>query len=127
MGIFKKEITLENVKDFQKLIQDFASYLESEKYKVQTKIEGNRALIQAQKGGILRDLIAAERALTFTFEKYDDKVKVTVGVAKWLQNIAVTALETIFLSEIFLFVDIPEMLWNSHVEEQLLKKLKEMV
>jgi len=126
MPLFKKEITLENVKDMQVLVNKFSEYLEDEGYKVQTKVEGDRAILQAQKGGILRDIIAAERALTFTFEKNGENVKVTVGVGKWLQNLGVTALEVLFLSELFVFVDVPEILWNSHVENELLKKLKEI-
>lgn len=126
MPLFKKQVTLENVKDLQALIDKFANYLEDEGYKVQKKVEGDRAIIQAQKGGILRDIVAAERALTFTFERSGNDVKVTVGVGKWLQNLGVTALEVLFLSELFLFVDIPEILWNSHVENELIKKLKEI-
>jgi len=126
MPLFKKEITLENVKDMQVLVNKFSEYLEDEGYKVQTKVEGDRAILQAQKGGILRDIIAAERALTFTFEKNGENVKVTVGVGKWLQNLGVTALEVLLLSELFVFVDVPEILWNSHVENELLKKLKEI-
>jgi len=126
MPLFKKQITLENVKDLQTLVDKFSSYLKDEGYKVQTKIEGDKAIIQAQKGGILRDMVVAERALTFTFEKSGDDVNVTVGVGKWLQNIGVTALEVLFLSELFVFVDVPEMLWNSHVENELLKRLKEI-
>jgi hypothetical protein len=126
MPLFKKQITLENVKDLQTLVDKFSSYLKDEGYKVQTKIEGDKAIIQAQKGGILRDIVVAERALTFTFEKSGDDVNVTVGVGKWLQNIGVTALEVLFLSELFVFVDVPEMLWNSHVENELLKRLKEI-
>ncbi len=126
MPLFKKQVTLENVKDLQSLVDKFASYLEDEGYKVQKKVEGDRAIIQAQKGGILRDIVAAERALTFTFEKSGNDVNVTVGVGKWLQNLGVTALEVLFLSELFLFVDVPEILWNSHVENELVKKLKEI-
>jgi len=126
MPLFKKEITLENVKDMQALVNKFSEYLEDEGYKVQTKVEGDRAILQAQKGGILRDIVAAERALTFTFEKNGENVKVTVGVGKWLQNLGVTALEVLLLSELFVFVDVPEILWNSHVENELLKKLKEI-
>jgi len=127
MPLFKKEITLENVKDMQALVNKFSEYLEDEGYKVQTKVEGDRAILQAQKGGILRDIVAAERALTFTFEKNGENVKVTVGVGKWLQNLGVTALEVLLLSELFVFIDVPEILWNSHVENELLKKLKEIV
>ncbi len=126
MPLFRKERVLKNVRDMQKLVDDFVSYLESDRYKVQKKLEGDRAIVQAQKGGILRDIVAAERALTFVFERQGNDVKVTVGVGKWLQNIAVTAIEALLLSEIFLFVDVPEMLWNSHVENVLLNKLEEL-
>jgi hypothetical protein len=37
------------------------------------------------------------------------------------------ALEVLLLSELFLFVDIPEMLWNGRVEKAVLEKLDEMV
>lgn len=60
-------------------------------------------------------------------EKVPEGMKVTVGVGKWIQNLAVTAIETLLLSELFLVVDVPEMLWNSHVENELLKKLDDIV
>jgi uncharacterized protein YajQ (UPF0234 family) len=53
MPLFKKQITLENVKDLQTLVDKFSSYLKDEGYKVQTKIEGDKAIIQAQKGEYL--------------------------------------------------------------------------
>ncbi len=40
---------------------------------------------------------------------------------------AITAVETLLLSELFLVVDVPEMLWNKHVESQLMKKIDEIV
>ncbi len=126
MSVFKKERLYKGVTDVQKMVDEFVNYLKNQGYKVQEKVEGNYALVQAQKGGILRDIIAAERALTFKFEKTSDGVKVTAGIGKWLQNIAVTALEVLFLSEIFLFVDVPEMLWNEHVESNMMKKLDEI-
>ena len=72
-------------------------------------------------------MIAADRALTFTFEKEGDKLKVTAGIGKWIQNLAVTAVETILLSPLFLAIDVPEMLWTEHVESSLMKKLDEIV
>ncbi|MEM3999200.1 MAG: hypothetical protein QXW86_00050, partial [Saccharolobus sp.] len=79
------------------------------------------------KGGILRDIIAADRALTFTFENTPQGLKVTAGVGSWIKNLAITAVETLLLSELFLVVDVPEMLWNQHVESQLMKKIDEIV
>ncbi|MBW9140876.1 MAG: hypothetical protein K1T65_04120 [Candidatus Aramenus sp.] len=126
MGLFKKEKTYPPVKDLNAVVSQFVQYLQSQGFKVQQKIENNKAVIQAQKGGILRDLIAADRALTFTFENNPDGLKVTTGVGKWLQNIAVTAIEAL-ISELFLAVDVPEMLWTSHVESNILKELDKIV
>jgi hypothetical protein len=39
----------------------------------------------------------------------------------------VTAIEAILLSELFLAVDVPEMLWTEHVESKLMNKLDEIV
>ncbi|MEM3320241.1 MAG: hypothetical protein QXD27_07260 [Metallosphaera sp.] len=127
MGLFKKEKMYKVNGDLQEIVNKFVQYLQMDGWKVQSKVEGDKAVIQAQKGGILRDVIAADRALTFTFEKNQEGIKVTAGVGKWLQNLAVTAVEVILLSELFLIVDVPEMLWNSHVEDKLLKELDNIV
>ncbi|MEW9491220.1 MAG: hypothetical protein TQ35_0003330 [Candidatus Aramenus sulfurataquae] len=127
MGLFKKEKTYPPVKDLNAVVNQFVQYLQSQGFKVQQKIENNKAVVQAQKGGILRDLIAADRALTFTFENNPDGLKVTAGIGKWLQNILVTAIETLLISGLFLAVDVPEMLWTSHVESNILKELDKIV
>jgi len=105
----------------------FSQFLTQDGWKVQTKDEGSKVLVQAQKGGILRDLIVADRALNFLFEKVPEGMKVTVGMGKWVQNLAIATIEILLVSELFLFVDVPEMLWTSHVENQLMKKLDEIV
>jgi hypothetical protein len=46
---------------------------------------------------------------------------------KWLKNIGITVIETLFLTELFLAVDIPEMLWNAEIEGKILKKIDEFV
>ncbi|AHC51984.1 hypothetical protein SUSAZ_08585 [Sulfolobus acidocaldarius SUSAZ] len=127
MGLFKKEKVYKGNTDIQKVATKFSDYLKSDKWKVQSRVEGNKVVIQAQKGGILRDIVAADRALTFVMEKVPEGMKVTVGVGKWIQNLAVTAIETLLLSELFLAVDVPEMLWNSHVENELLKRLDDII
>lgn len=127
MNPFKKEKIYPKQVDLNKLINEFSTYLQNNGWKVQQKVEGNKAIVQAQKGGILRDIIVADRALTFTFENTPQGLKVTAGIGKWLQNLAVTAVEAILLSELFLVVDIPEMLWNIHIESELMKKVDQLV
>ncbi len=84
-------------------------------------------IIQAQKGGILRDLIAAERAFTIMISGRPDDFSIHVGIGKWVQNIAVAAAETLFLSVLFLAVDVPEALWTKHVEKGVIKEIAEIV
>ncbi len=127
MGIFKKERTYPPVRNLKQVVQDFIQYLDSDGWKTQHKVEGNKAIVQAQKGGILRDLVAADRALTFTFEQTPSGVKVTAGIGKWIQNLTVTIIETLLLSELFLVVDIPEMLWTEHVESKIMKRLDDIM
>ncbi len=127
MGIFKKEKNYPPVKDLSAVVNQFVQYLQSQGFKVQQKIEGNKAIVQAQKGGILRDIVAADRALTFTFENNPDGLKVTTGVGKWVQNLAVMAVEVLLISGLFLVIDVPEMLWTSHVESNILNELDKIV
>jgi hypothetical protein len=48
---------------------------------------------------------------------------VHIGIGKLVQNLAVAAVETLLLSALFLAVDVPEMLWTRHVENELLKQI----
>ena len=127
MALFKKELKYDRKVNLEQVINSFVDYLKSEKWKVQQSIQGDRGIVQAQKGGILRGLVAADRAITFTFENGPDGLKVTTGIGKWVQNLAVMALEALFLSELFIIVDVPEMLWTEHVENNLLKKLDSII
>jgi hypothetical protein len=127
MGLFKEEKVYPKQVDPSLIGSKFSQFLTQDGWKVQTKDEGSKVLVQAQKGGILRDLIVADRALNFLFEKAPEGMKVTVGVGKWVQNLAIATIEILLVSELFLFVDVPEMLWTFHVENQLMKKLDEIV
>ena len=84
-------------------------------------------MIQAKKAGILRDIITAERAFTIMITGQPDDFSIHVGIGKWIQNIAVAAAEAILLSWLFLAVDVPEMLWNTHVENQIVKEITQVV
>ncbi|MEM0158295.1 MAG: hypothetical protein QW812_02145 [Thermoplasmataceae archaeon] len=126
MPVFHKVLSLQTSKDLKSLVGTFEEYLKSQGWKVQSSVADDKALLQAQKGGILRDIIAADRALTFAFSTDNGNVKVEAGVAKLIKNLAITAIEVILLSDIFLFVDIPEILWNRHVETELLGYLQSL-
>ena len=124
MEIFKKDIVLETQKQLSDIVSSFEEQLKNNKWKVQSNVQNDQGILQAQKAGILRDVIAADRALTFTFKNEEGKLNVSVGVGKLLQNLGVAAIETILLSELFLVVDVPEILWTDHVETELIGQLK---
>lgn len=124
MEIFKKNIVLQTSKDVNTVTTAFEQYLRDSGWKTQSRIEEGQAVLQANKGGFLRDIIAADRALTFLFKENAGNLEVHVGVGKLGQNLAVTAIEFLLLSDLFLAVDVPEMLWTKHVETELLGQLK---
>jgi len=52
---------------------------------------------------------------------------VHIGIGKWIQNVAVAAVEALLLSVLFLAIDVPEMLWTTHVEKQIVKEIAQIV
>jgi len=113
--------------DLKELGRNILQFLESEGFRVQSKMIPNGFLIQAQKGGILSNIIDAERALTILLEGDPNNFTIKIGIGKFIQNLAVMAAEAILLSSLFLFVDVPEILWTEHVEKGIIKKIEAMV
>jgi len=114
-------------KDLSQLSQQISDYLKSDGYKVQSTTGPSGPVIQAQKAGILRDIITADRAFTIALTGQPNDFTVTIGIGKWIQNIAVAAVEVLVLSALFLAVDVPEMLWTVHVENTIAKKITQLV
>ena len=84
-------------------------------------------IIQAQKAGILRDIVTADRAFTILIGGDPNDFTIHIGIGKWIQNLAVAAAEVLLLSVLFLAVDVPEMLWTTHVEGEIVKKITQLV
>jgi hypothetical protein len=114
-------------KDLNQLAQQVVQLLQSDGYKVQSRTAPLGQVIQAQKAGILRDIITADRAFTIVLSGQPNDFTVRVGIGKLIQNLAVAAVETILLSTLFLAVDVPEMLWTVHVENEIVKKITQTV
>jgi hypothetical protein len=114
-------------RDLNQLSQRIIQQLQSESYKTQSKTVPLGIIIQAQKAGILRDIIAADRAFTIMLSGQPNDFTVHIGIGKWIQNIAVAAAETLLLSVLFLAVDVPEMLWTQHVEKGLAREISQIV
>jgi hypothetical protein len=124
-----KEMKYENRNvDLSKLRADIVGYLQTDGFKVQQpKQSESRMLIQAQKGGFLKELISAERALNIMIDGTPNDITIRIGIGKWIQNIAVTAVETLLITELFLPLDVAEMVWNLNVENKVAKRIDEMV
>jgi len=100
--------------------------LRSDGYKTQLKSAPLGTIIQAQRAGILRDIITADRAFTILISGQSDDFTIHVGIGKWVQNIAVAVVETLLISALFLAVDVPEMLWTTHVEKEIVRKISDI-
>ncbi len=114
-------------KDLNLLGQQIVQQLQVEGYKVQSTNAPLGIIIQAQKAGVLRDIITADRAFTIVIAGQPNDFTVHIGIGKWVQNIAVAVAEALLLSTLFLAVDVPEMLWTTHVEKQLAKDIAQIV
>ncbi|MGC9178183.1 MAG: hypothetical protein ACP5G6_07235 [Conexivisphaera sp.] len=82
MNPFSREMKYDFKVDLGRTVDQFTGYLKSNGWKVQSSAQGDRAVIQAQKGGILHDIVAAERALTFTLDQTSGKLVVKAGIGK---------------------------------------------
>jgi hypothetical protein len=114
-------------KDLNQLSQQIVQQLSTEGYKTQSSTAPLGIVIQAQKAGILRDIITADRAFTILITGQPNDFSIHVGIGKWIQNLAVAAVESILLSWLFLAVDVPEMLWTEHVEKEIVKEITQIV
>jgi hypothetical protein len=126
--VSEKVLHFENKnKDPAQVAQQIESQLKSDGYKTQSTVAPLGNIIQAQKAGILRDLVAADRCFTIVVSGQPNDFTVHIGIGRWVQNLAVTAVETLLLSFLFLAVDVPEMLWTTHVEKGLAEQVKQIV
>ena len=105
--------------DPEKVGQLIKQFFDNEKFKTQMGVHPKGIVIQAQKGGIFRTMLAMDRAFTVIVEGDANNLTVKLGVGKWLQDLGVAALEAIFLTELVIFVEVPEALWTFEIEHQL--------
>ena len=103
-------------------------YLKSDGFKVQTsKPSGQGAVIQAKKGGFLREVVDADRAMTITISGTPNDFTVRIGIGKWLEHLGVAVIETLLISELFLAVDVAETAWNFEIEDKLVKDFRSFI
>jgi hypothetical protein len=114
-------------KDLAQLAQQVEAAMKADGYTTQLAANPVGQILQAKKAGILRDIITADRAFTIVFSGQPNDFLVRIGIGKWVQNLAVAAVEAILLSVLFLAVDVPEMYWTTHVEKEVLQKINKLV
>jgi hypothetical protein len=114
-------------KDLNQLSLQIVQHLKAEGYKTQTATKPLGIIIQAQKAGILRGIITADRAFSILIAGQPNDFAIHVGIGKWIQNLAVAAVEAVLTSMLFLAVDVPEMLWTREVEKGIIKEITGIV
>ncbi len=113
--------------DLEKLSGQIEHKLMEQGYDVQSNVSRDNIIIQAKKAGVLRDIITANRAFTIALAGKPDDFSVRVGVGKMVQNLGVAAAEAVLLSELFLVVDVPEMIWTQYVHNGIVKEIEGIV
>ena len=108
-----KNIELQKVSD---LIEQF---FKEEGFIAQAAKGPRGYVVQARKGGFFRTLLAMNRAFTAVIVGDKDNFTVKLGVAEWLADLGMAAVESLFLSPIIAFVEVPEALWSFEIEHQL--------
>ncbi|MDA8314669.1 MAG: hypothetical protein M0010_05775 [Actinomycetota bacterium] len=114
--------------DLNVLQQKIEEYLKSDGFTVQSSAPSSEGLVlQAKKGGFLRGVVDADRALTIMLTGTPDDFTVRVGIGKWLEHLGVAAIETLLISDLFLVIDVADTAWNFEVEDKLVKQIESLV
>ncbi len=114
--------------DLGELQQKIVSYLESDGFTVQTSAPSAQGtVVQAKKGGFLRGVVDADRAMSILVSGAPADFTVRIGIGKWVEHLAVMGLETLLISDLFLVVDVAETAWNFEIEDKLAKQIESLV
>ncbi len=114
--------------DLGNLQAHIEKYFTDDGFKVQSSAASDQGtVIQAKKEGFLREVVDADRAFTITITGEPADFTVHFGVGKWLQHLAVAAIETLLVSDLFFVVDIADSAWNLEVEDRIIADVKKFV
>lgn len=113
--------------DLARMSQQIQDQLKADGYKTQMATAPLGTIIQAQKAGIMRDILTADRCFTIMVAGQPNDFTIHVGIGKWVRDIAIAAVETILVTWLFLAVDVPEMLWTRHVEQGIIAQINQIV
>jgi hypothetical protein len=114
--------------DLGALAQKTTAYLESDGFSVQNSAPSEQGIVlQARKGGFLREVVDADRALSIAITGQPNDFTVRIGIGKWIEHLAVLAIETLLISDLFLVVDVADTAWNFEIEDKLVKQVEEII
>jgi hypothetical protein len=114
--------------DLGALQSHIEEYLKKDGFTVQSSAPSAQGVVvQAKKGGFLRAVVDADRAMTITITGSPADFTVRIGIGKWLEHLATAAIETLLLSELFLVVDVAESAWNVEIENKLGQDIKSFI
>jgi hypothetical protein len=114
--------------DLSALQGKIEDYLKSEGFTTQSSAPSSEGVvIQAKKGGFLRDVVDADRALSISITGQPNDFTVKVGIGKWLQHLGIAAIETLLISDLFLVVDLAETAWNFEVEDKIIAQIRSFI
>lgn len=114
-------------RDLDQLAQQIEQRLKADGYKTQSMKAPIGNIVQAQKAGILRGIVDANRAFSILISGQPNDFSIHIGIGKWLQNAAVAFTEAILFSPLAIVVDGSEILWTTHVESELAKTITQIV
>ncbi len=114
--------------DLDGLKTKIEDYLKGDGFQTQTSAPSpHGTVIQAKKGGWLRAIVDADRALTILIDGAPDNFTVRIGIGKWVEHLGIAAVETLLISALFIFIDVPETLWNLEIENKIAKEVDTLV
>lgn len=114
--------------DLSALQAHVEEYLRTNGFTVQSSAPSDAGVvIQAKKSGFLREVVAADRALSITIKGEPNDFTVRFGIGKWLQHLGVAVIETLLISDIFFVVDVADSLWSLEVEDKIIADVRTFV
>jgi len=114
-------------RDLDQLAQQIEQRLKADGYKTQSMKGPIGYIVQAQKAGVLRGIVDANRAFSILISGQPNDFSVHIGIGKWLQNAAVAVGESLIFSPLVFLVDGGEVLWTTHVESGIAKQITQIV
>jgi len=91
---------------------------QARKYQTQNAQKDNGWVVQAKREGLLRELLAADRAFTITVVGEPNNFKVSFGIGKWVQNLGMAVLEGVLIWPVIFFAEVPIALWSYEIEKE---------